>query len=127
MLSCCLTGRMDSSPSAQNDTLSLEWASGSVFFAVVCVVDVAGFEADDLPLAEAPVIDAGIAVFAADAACAVGAFEVGARGDDGGVAVDADFEVVDIERGDVQGAGAAQSERFGLGFDGAAGADADVV
>ncbi len=49
-----------------------------MLFALVCVVDAAGFEADDLPLAIAAVIDAGVAVFAADIAGSVGAFEVGA-------------------------------------------------
>jgi hypothetical protein len=99
----------------------------SVLFAFVGVVDAAGFEADDLPLAKATVVDAGVAVLAADVAGSVGACQVGAGGDDGGVAVDADLEVVEIEGGDVEGSGAAQGDGFGLGFDGPAGADANVV
>jgi hypothetical protein len=94
---------------------------------IVLVVDAAGFKADDLPLAEAAVVDAGVAVFAADAAGAVCALEVGAGGDDGGIAVDADLEVVEIERGDVEGASAAQGQGLGLGLDDTASADADIV
>ncbi len=63
---------------------------------IVLVVDAAGFEADDLPLAEAAVVDTGVAVFAADAAGAVCALEVGAGGNDGGIAIDADLEVVEV-------------------------------
>src|SRR5271155_37440 len=94
----------------------------SVLFAFVRVVDAAGLE-DDLPLAGA----AGVAVLSADIAGSVGAFEVGLGGYNGRIAVDADFEVVQVEGGDVEGSGAAEGEGFGLGFNDAAGADADVV
>src|SRR5271155_3791754 len=99
----------------------------SVLFAFVRVVDAAGLEADDLPLAVAAGVDAGGAGLSADIAGSVGAFEVGLGGYNGRIAVDADFEVVQVEGGDVEGSGAAEGEGFGLGFNDAAGADADVV
>src|SRR5271154_265734 len=81
----------------------------SVLFAFVRVVDAAGLEADDLPLAVAAVVDAGVAVLSADIAGSVGAFEGGLGGYNGRIAVDADFEVVQVEGGDVEGAGTAKT------------------
>ncbi len=94
-------------------------------FATIC--HAAGFEADDPPLAIAPVVDAGIAVVAADIGSAVGAGEFGTAGHNGSVAVDPHFQIAEVQARNMDGAGSAHREEIGLGFEGAISSDAEVV
>src|SRR5579883_2641539 len=101
--------------------------SDSAFGPFSRVVHSACFKADDLPLPEPAVIDAVVAVLPADVAGAVGPRQFGTRSHNGRVAINAHFQVIQVERCNVEGPCAAQGERFGLGFNRPIRADTNVV